>query len=889
MPTYEIKGPNGKTYQIEGPEGASQSEIEAEVMRQNAADFQQPKPSTPAQPRGQSPTAPAPQQPAMQQPEAAAPDMLPEDDIDARIMEKFGSFEAYQNFVAENGVAAGTRALGLEETAVQEEAPGAYSAPSEAAPEQRRMTNEQARLQIMGMMRDKAPPDAILKLIDEQGLQISDADRKWLTGPYTRGSKRAVTVPPDTETRPKTGRAEATWKGLQSGALFGFDDEIAGLSGAVGNKIGNFLGMNETNADFWDVYEAVRRDQVDRKDRAWEDRPGFYAGGFVPGMMLGPSFLKGSGQGGRATARDYAAAGGVSGGISGAGNSEPGMENRALGALVGIPTGYTFGAVTKPAVSIAKDVGQRVYQRVRPSDNNLNSGLDALAIRADLDAPAMQARAAELEALGVPPRLLDLVGEEGRGVISAATQRTTGASDDLVKAADDVYVDAQDRIARQARDRIAPGSENIGARQIAEATETLRDATVREQMEAIRSTPVPITDEVMEVLSTREGAAALRAAQGLMTEPAERAAVDSVLSAIKQINKLDPRLPEAARKQISAQIMGETRLTVDMADKFHRAMKGRGAKTPGLERVTGQFARTVRDAAKQVSPEYRKVMDDYETAYRVVEAAQGKGRFEETDILRSDPRTFANAVDEADDIRPNFIDEDGFTTQGATPQEAIRARAADTIASRAQESGGQNALAVGRQLSRGSNQAQRNEALLGPNAARSLEEAMAAEVARVDNTRFVDPRIGSKTARVLREREEAGAGVVGDVVQAAAFSVPFTIARAVGKWLNNVGIKDVDAERLVRDAIDPERTNDALAYLVQKGLPKNEARTVLRFIQNKRHGSFGAPAAGRAAGEIAGNERPTNPRSVRMLNVVRRVTEPKVDRSQVTRVELDRN
>ena len=35
MPLYKISAPNGKTYQIEGPEGASQKEIEQEVMRQH--------------------------------------------------------------------------------------------------------------------------------------------------------------------------------------------------------------------------------------------------------------------------------------------------------------------------------------------------------------------------------------------------------------------------------------------------------------------------------------------------------------------------------------------------------------------------------------------------------------------------------------------------------------------------------------------------------------------------------------------------------------------------------------------------------------------------------------------------------------------------------------
>jgi len=44
MPVYSIQAPNGKTYQVEGPEGASQDQVQAEVLRQypEASGEQQP-------------------------------------------------------------------------------------------------------------------------------------------------------------------------------------------------------------------------------------------------------------------------------------------------------------------------------------------------------------------------------------------------------------------------------------------------------------------------------------------------------------------------------------------------------------------------------------------------------------------------------------------------------------------------------------------------------------------------------------------------------------------------------------------------------------------------------------------------------------------------------
>ena len=35
MPTYSISAPDGNTYKIEGPAGASQEQVQAEVLRQN--------------------------------------------------------------------------------------------------------------------------------------------------------------------------------------------------------------------------------------------------------------------------------------------------------------------------------------------------------------------------------------------------------------------------------------------------------------------------------------------------------------------------------------------------------------------------------------------------------------------------------------------------------------------------------------------------------------------------------------------------------------------------------------------------------------------------------------------------------------------------------------
>lgn len=46
MPTYEIQAPDGNKYRIDGPPGATQEQIQAEVMRQNPSLVEPPKPVT---------------------------------------------------------------------------------------------------------------------------------------------------------------------------------------------------------------------------------------------------------------------------------------------------------------------------------------------------------------------------------------------------------------------------------------------------------------------------------------------------------------------------------------------------------------------------------------------------------------------------------------------------------------------------------------------------------------------------------------------------------------------------------------------------------------------------------------------------------------------------
>lgn len=669
------------------------------------------------------------------------------------------------------------------------------------------------------------------------------------------------------EARENTGDASAMWSGMKSGALRGWDDEWQALFGAVGNKIGSAVGMNETPDDvgFWDIYDVLQHKNEGIKNDAWETNPVAYGTGFVPGMLMGPSFARLTRSGGTIPQKVAGAMGigAIEGGVTGAGNSEPGLANRLLGGVGGAAIGAATAPLLLPLTGAITAVGSRVKERLTRR-NHLNSGLEVMATRAPQDEAAMLARVDEMEAAGVPPRMLDVVDESGRGVVRTTANKMTPARQELADHANVVYESAQDRVAEQARRNIS--REPRTARQLARQIKEEQDA-LGPQFDAVRGEPVPVTQDIIDVLSTREGLAALRSAEGLMIDKADRAVVRQMIAAVRQAEKLGSpedqarklfpgfdRLAPEAQQQMLRQLdikdpMADITLTVDIADKFARAMKGRSTTNPGLERVATAFGNTVRNAARVASKGYDDVMDEFQDIARVGEAAGGTGRFENTDFLRSAPDDYAHTVSTAERTAP----------EGAPGSErdmlAIRAR--DDVVDRATQGSGADAMGVARTVARGSAQRQRNETQLGEEGARRFESGMREEVGRVDNTRFIDPRIGSQT-QPMRSDDEA-VGEIGNFVADSTRGLWGTIHGAA-RWLRGAGIRGVDAERLTRDAIseDPQRVRDAIAFLTQKGMAIDRARSFVRAL--------GAQMAGRAGGAaMSGDADRPPPNSVRSI------------------------
>lgn len=667
-------------------------------------------------------------------------------------------------------------------------------------------------------------------------------------------------------TLPEVGAGGAAYHGATSGLMLGLDDEFKGGVAALANAAGRALGLNETdpNLSIVDLYRHFRDQDRNEKDAAYDQHPYAYGAGFVPGALLSAPFVGGNvarGETALATAGNLAGAGARAGGISGAGNS----EDSGLGMLADAGQGALGGAVAAPVVAGAArytiepliQKAAQVAGRLRSGEgvtgNAMNSGLEQLARRTEQDPEAMRQTAREFARAGVDARPVDVVDEQGRAVVRNAANKMTPAREDLRQHAEDVYAGMPDRVARQARENIsdAPRTARQIGREIADEQRAMGP-----QFDAVRNEPVALTPEMIQAFSTADARSALRRIGRQMTASEQQqlnAFISSVNAAARQI---DPRLPAPVRQQIERQLFANSPLTVDIADKFSRVLTKAAEDQPALMRVAQDYANTVRGAARQQYPDYDAALVEMSQRAGVADAAQGVGRrFENSDFLKSPQDEFARAVGEASPDPRAVANQEGAPT--LSEMDALRMRARDDVVDRATAGTGAQAPSVARQLSRpGIAQAERSRALLGTEGAERLQRGMGAELRRYQNTQYIDPSAGSKSASVLGDEADMAGGVANMALNAKTGGI-WSAVREASRALRNMGIRNVDAERLVRDAINPRRTQDAINYLERRGIERARARSLVRSISGALGGRAGGAASYDGPPDGPGQARPS--------------------------------
>lgn len=314
-----------------------------------------------------------------------------------------------------------------------------------------------------------------------------------------------------------------------------------------------------------------------------------------------------------------AGVGGATGAIYGTGEGTPDDRFGKTAESAGIGAGV--GLVTPAAIVAGERVTRPIRERVAPLVDSLrekiatiaprvapssSSSVRALERRVDLKPEEMRANAERARELGTDPALFDVVPEQGRNVIGKAGQRDE-TRETFQEFARGREVALPENVQKQAG-RIS--SDPRTPTQLRDGLTEYRDTEIDLALKPIRGLELPVTDEVTQILATREGQRAINQAIGMETDPAIRANFEALRTAAKQMNKIDPRLPERARQQVMRQIMMDAKFDINASDKISRALR-RQAESGGSDaRTLYQFANTIRDAAR-AEPRYVTAMEGY--------------------------------------------------------------------------------------------------------------------------------------------------------------------------------------------------------------------------------------------------------------------------------------
>lgn len=566
-------------------------------------------------------------------------------------------------------------------------------------------------------------------------------------------------------------RVDAGVRGAADMLSFGFGDEFA----AGASSLPALLPGGETFHQAYDRNLADERaiDQADREDMPISRGVGQVAG-FGAGLGVGavadlarftPNALRAGGTLG-AMGRG-AGMGAVYGGLSGAGNADGDLEQRAFAAVPGAVLGAGLGAAAVPFVGLVARGANALMTRNAPT---VARAVDraANALRPRSNVAEITQRTNALRAAGAEPSFASATDETGRGFIRAAASRMTPAREVVQRRADAAALNLPDRMGLAAR-RIM--SEDPRApREIASELAAQRGANANRNFGAVRGEEITMAPETVQALRTGQGRSAIAEAARRERDPEVRAA----------LNRLANEAMDAPA----------TPITVGMADRISRVLAGQAqaaarAGDNDLAATLGGLSRDIRQPAAAAVPGYRSALDEFAAESRIMEAAD-RGE----DFLRRNTDEFA-----ADVAGPG---DPGNELARATARRAIERAAGENIGS---------APGVARRIAHAPEQQARNRALLGEEDARRLQDAMAAEERTMQDLRFVAPNTGSKT-QVAGQDAAASAADVGGAVVSAAHGNPLPLLSRLAMRLKTAGLSDADAAAVAEVSTNPQMLDD---------------------------------------------------------------------------------
>jgi len=602
-------------------------------------------------------------------------------------------------------------------------------------------------------------------------------------------------------------KVDAAVRGAADMLSFGFADEIA----AAGDALPALAPGGETFGDAYtrNVEEQRAIDAADRTDVPVSRGTGQVAG-FVGGLAAGaiaqparllPNALRGGGSIG-AVAR-ATGAGAASAGLAAAGNTSGDLGTRGDAA---VPAAILGGAVGALSVPVASLIGRGVNALANRASPPIQRAANALRPRVD---PAVaRERINALRDAGAEPSFASGLDDAGRGFVASAAKRQTPARETVQRRANAARVDLPNRINRQAQ-RLSADPRN--PRQIAEDLGAARAAQGDLEFGAVRGDRVPLSDDAVQALRTRDGRAAIRdgAEAALRSlDPQERAVG-------AELNRLaDEVLDNPGGVEITVgQSQAISEALFDAADAAAR--NGRNREAASL----GNLARAIRGNARTQVSGYDAALRNFEAQSNLMEAAETGEDF----LLRNTDEFLATTPG-----------------PGQPGNELARATARRAVERRAGESPS-GAISTAESIGIAPEQMARTRAILPEDEAQALERGMNAELQVYRELQQVAPRTGPWTN--LNQQDEAASGILTDTARGAIAGqgVRGAFVGAVFSRLRTLGLSNADAQAVADIATDP-RMVDQLILRIERINGPGSADFIRQAITD---------AATRNAGELA--------------------------------------
>lgn len=668
--------------------------------------------------------------------------------------------------------------------------------------------------------------------------------------PEQRGWTPESAVEQRRDMNPLLRRIDAGARGFADAAGLEFPDEIAaGADALFGQGVGDNIGDRYRNN--LEVQRAI--DAADGEDVGLSRNIGQGLGFAATAGIVAPRMLSRAGAnlaspvlravaplGLNAVSNALRGISVVKNGVTGAaiaGTAAAGQEEgnaleRAQAFLKAAPVGAFVGAVappvvnalSRPLVGAATSVGRAAQRgagwigeragvrgatalRERATPSALDTAVERFAQRTRPNADVLAARQAEQQGLGLSPALVDTLDDGGVGLIRANATRQAGTGrQTAVDFGRERRVNAQSDASDLARRFVSDDPRT--AAKVADDLEREQSRLSALEMGPIRDKPITISAEAAQEFRTPGGQQALSQASRWVSNAQDAEQLARLAGIVDDVASPGPIAP--------------VEMTLGTLDRLRRSLGNqiRAARTAQDGDTVNSLSRALRglrgEATQQV-PEYGQFLSNYAERAQLDDALTLGSKF----LGRRGTAQYA-------------LDAGGLPDAGrAVARVAARDAIEDIAGTPAGAAGVLDSLAVGRGAS------QRSGGLVDdPEGLARTADAMQR---RIDVGRRVDPRYGSNTNLNMQDSAVTdGLDIAGDVVSAAKLDLP-AATRLVRRFQAR-GFSDVEAEALVRAAVDPAMTTELIAMLSQR-MSRREARSLARAVQRSVASGQGSSSA----------------------------------------------